>query len=664
MGDTREHVDRQRAQLPGEPGVYVYTDTAGNVLYVGKAKNLKKRVNSYFTKSHDAKTHALVMRIANIEVFAVGSESEALVFEQNLVKRHRPPFNVMLRDDKSYPFIKITLGDEYPRVLFTREKHRPGTRYFGPYSNARRVRQTLDLLNRIFPYRPCEGPQPGRQSGVPCLDYHIERCAAPCVGYISREDYRGVIEQVMQVLAGKATAVRKSLTAQMQAASAELEFERAARVRNRIAMLTQVMELQAVERPGQGSFDIIAAAAGEGDVANVQLLQVRDGHMADRRSMFVEQVEGLPLSTVLAQFCLSYYQPGRPVPAQVVVPHGAMEEADRAMLEAELELVRGAGVEVRPAQRGDKRRLAEMAERNAGHAIRYDSIRERQRIERRALAMEELRDELDLESLPLRVECYDISNLQERAPVASMVVFEDGVPKKAHYRKFAMRHAHGQDDFAMMAEVIKRRFARLADDEPELAPDHEIVDAAAAEPARNDQPPDDDVTSDPDDSADASFSSFPNLVIIDGGKGQLNAAVGALRELGIERVSVCSLAKREEEVFLPRRPHPIVLDQRSAASLLLQRVRNEAHRFALGYHRTKRSMEAHASVLDTLEGVGPARRRALLNFFGSPEKVMAATIDELESVPGLPGKVARRVYDQLHRLGGSSGGMATPDTKA
>ncbi len=621
--EIREHVDRQRRALPEEPGVYLYHGVGGEVLYVGKAKNLRKRVNSYFTKALDARKHAMVLRIAEIEVFAVSSEQEALQFEDRLIKRHKPPFNVMLRDDKSYPYIAVTLGDDYPRVLFSRDRNRrPGTRWFGPYSSAKRVRATLDLLNRIFPYRPCEGSQPGRQSGTPCLDYHIQRCAAPCVGYISKDDYRLVIDDVMAVLGGTVRPVRDRLTDQMQDASRDLQFEQAARLRNRIADLEQVAQLQQTERPGEGSFDVLGIAVGD-ELANVQLLQVRDGRLHDRSSRFLEQVTGLEASSVLAQFVLAHYSEGRPVPAQLIVAAGTLTEADAAMLEEELARVREAALEVRGAQRGEKRRLAELAQRNAEHALTYDSLRERTRLERRQVALEQLRDQLDLEGLPLRIECYDISNLQDESPVASMVVLEDARPRNDHYRKFAMRYEGGQDDFAMMHEVISRRFARLQAEDEE----------------------------------DESFASTPNLVIIDGGKGQLGAAVAALRELGVERVPVVSLAKQEELVFVPGRNAPVVLERQSPALHLVQRVRDEAHRFALGYHRTRRGQDARTgrgSVLDSLEGVGDARRRALLTFFGSPERVVAASLEELEAVPGLPGKVARRIHEQLHRLGGTS----------
>lgn len=638
MAKPSDRLKEQRSALPDQPGVYIYRDSRGEVLYVGKARSLRKRVNSYFTKSHDARLHALVMRIRALETIVVDTEAEALLLESNLVRRHRPPFNVKLRDDKSYPFIAVTLNDEYPRVIFTRERHRTGVRYFGPYSSAKRVRTTLDLLNRIFPYRPCEGREPGRQSGVPCLDYHIERCAAPCVGYISPQEYSQVIGQVMEVLSGRGTTIERSLREQMQRASEMLEFEQAARLRNRITALKQVLEVQAVERAGRGSFDVLGVALGE-NTANVQVLQVRDDRLVDRAAHYVEQTEGLAPSTVLTQFMLSYYEPGRAVPSQIVVATDLLAAEDISLLEDELARVREARVEVRSAQRGEKRRLAELAQRNASFALQHDTLAEQTRRARRAAALEELRDTLDLEQLPLRIECYDISNLQEHEPVASMVVLEDGQPAKQHYRKFAMRHEHGQNDFAMMAEVIRRRFTRLAQ--------AQAADLAHGGDGDTHGAVSDGQTHEPDES----FDSTPDLVVIDGGKGQLSAAADTLRELGIERVAICSLAKREEEVYVPGHPNPVEIARDSFAGQLLQRIRNEAHRFALGYHRTRRAQHTTTSVLDSLENVGPARKRALLNFFGSPERVLAATRDELEAVPGLPGKVARRIYEQLHRLG-------------
>jgi excinuclease ABC subunit C len=470
------------------------------------------------------------------------------------------------------------------------------------------------------------------------------------VGLIDAESYRRVIDQVMDVLAGNARPAERLLTEQMKVASQQLEFERAARMRNRINDLRAVAELQAAERPGPGSFDALAAATSDAG-ANVQVIQVREGMLADRSSHFLENAEGQEASTILTQFALAWYGEGRPVPPQFVVPEGSLTDEDTALLTEELGLLRGARVEIRIAQRGEKRRLAELAQRNAGHALEYDSVKERSKMERRERSLEELRNDLGLESLPLRIECYDISNLQEESPVASMVVFEEGRPLKAHYRKFAMRHPDGQDDFAMMAEVITRRFSRLAAavEEGTYRRAGEVSDAEDVAEPESEPTPETDAPTDTD--TDESFASFPDLVLIDGGKGQLAAAVEALRALEIERVSVCSLAKREELVFLPGKPDPIRLDRRSPALQLLQRVRDEAHRFALGYHRTKRSSEAHTSVLDSLAGIGPARRRALLTFFGSPERVVAATLEEIEAVPGLPGKTARSIYEQLNRLG-------------
>ena len=620
--ERRAHLDRQRRELPDEPGIYVYTDAAGNVLYVGKAKSLRKRVAQYFTGANDAKTTQLVMRIANLEVTVVGSEAEALMLEQKLIRRYRPPFNIALRDDKSYPYIAVTVSDEYPRVMFTREKHRRGVRYFGPYSSARTVRRVLDLLNRVFPYRPCEGAAPGRQSGTPCLDFHIERCAAPCIGNISRDDYAAIIDEVTDVLRGHTRTVEERLEQQMLAASAELNYELAARLRNRIAHLQEIAELQAIREPSRVDYDVMGVAIdAEADTANVQVLQVRDGQLTDRHSAYLEHVAGQRRGQVLAQFALGWYGRMRPVPNLVAVEHGLLDEADAALVAAELGILRGSAVTVRGAQRGEKRRLAALAQRNAEHALAYDTIRERVRIERRQRALEELRDALDLEALPMRMECYDISNLQDEAPVASMVVFDDGMPRRDHYRNFTIRHEGGQDDFAMMEEALRRRLAYIA-------------------PGA-------------DGSDDESFTSPPDLIVIDGGKGQLGRAAAALAAAGVSGVSLCSLAKREEEVFLPGRSVPVILDRGSPALHVLQRIRDEAHRVALGHHRTRRSADRHRSILDDLVGVGPHRRRALLNFFGSPERVMEATLDEIEAVPGLPAKVARSIHEQIHRLDGN-----------
>ncbi|TML80463.1 MAG: excinuclease ABC subunit UvrC [Actinobacteria bacterium] len=566
--------------LPAKPGVYLFRDKAGEVLYVGKAKSLRNRVRSYFQQSHDTRTaiQQLPERVEDIEVIVTQNEVEALHLEQNLVKRHRPPFNVRLRDDKSFPYIAVTVEDEYPRVMFTRERHRRGVVYFGPYANAKKVRETLDVLNRVFPYRPCEGPKPGRHSGIPCLDYHIDRCLAPCVGYVSKEDYRTIIDQVIEFLSGDTEPIQRELERKMQEAAADERFEEAARYRNRLRSVQHLAERQAADLRSVGTIDVIGLAL-EGDRAVVQVFPLRDGKLIDRYSFHLENVGGQDLGTVLESFFLEYYGSAPSVPPQIVVPRESGEPAALAQFLSER---RGTRVEVRAAERGEKRRLQELATENARHALASEAQQTELKRLRRVEALEELREVLNLEALPIRGQV-------------------------------------GMDDFAAMAEVVSRRFSRLAD-----------------------------VTS---EDFDESFAATPNLVVIDGGKGQLSAALAAMQAFDLPRVAVVALAKRVEEVFVPGRPDPIVLAAHSPGLQLLQRIRDEAHRFAVGFHRQRRDSRSFASIFDELEGVGPVRRRALLQHFGSAERFLAATQEELEGVPGVPAKTARAIYAQLHKAG-------------
>jgi len=605
------------AKLPAKPGVYLFRDGRGDVLYVGKAKSLRPRVRSYFGAGRGDARHQiprLVDRIADVEVIVTGTEVEALHLEQNLVKRHRPPFNVRLRDDKSFPYIAVTVEDEYPRVMFTRERHRRGVVYFGPYANAKKVRETLDVLNRVFQFRPCEGPKPGRHSGIPCLDYHIERCHAPCVGYITKELYGELIEEVIEFLSGETRPIVRALEQRMRDAAAEERYEDAARYRNRLFAIEKLAERQGADRRDTGSVDVIGIASA-GDRAAVQVFPLRGGKMIDRHAFHLENVEGQDVTTILEAFCLEYYGNAPSIPPQLVVPP---DVGDVTALGEWLSSLRGVRVEVRAPARGEKKRLAELAAQNATLALESETAQSEQKRLRRVEALEELREALNLESLPLRIECYDISNIQGQEIVGSMVVFQDAVAKKAHYRKFAVRSLDAQDDFAAMAEVIARRFARLG------------------------------VTG---EEYDEGFASTPNLVVIDGGKGQLSAALTAMQAYDLPRVAVIALAKRVEEVFVPGRADPILLDRHNPGLQLLQRIRDEAHRFALGFHRQRRDARARESIFDTLEGVGPARRRALLRHFGSAESVLAASQEELEGVPGVPAKTARRIYAQLHKTG-------------
>jgi excinuclease ABC subunit C len=605
----------QALRLPNEPGVYLFHDAGDAVLYVGKARSLRKRVLSYLKKDAiDRKTLELVPRVVRIEAIVATSETEALLLEQNYIKRFRPPFNVRLRDDKSYPYISVTVGDEYPRVMFTRERHRRGVRYFGPYSSARAVRSTLETLNKVFPYRPCEGPTPGRRSGIPCLDYHIGRCAAPCVNLISHDDYRAVIDQVIMFLEGRTRPIERDLERRMQAASAAQEFEEAARLRNRLTSLRTLAQRQYVDS-GSSTYDVVAIAIEEG-IANVQLFPVRSGRLGERRSMYLENIGESPPSELLVTFLAEYYAEQVGVPPLVVVP---CELEDREVLEGYLSERRGSRVEVRVASRGEKRRMLEMAERNAELALKHEALAAARTRARRAEALEELREALDLEALPVRIECFDASNTGESQRVAARVVFEEAVPRRPDYRTFAIRHEGGQDDFRSIGEAVSRRFAR-----------YRLVD---------------------EEGYDRSFSTLPNLVVIDGGKGQLAAALAAMREFELPRVAVVALAKREEEVFVPGRMSSVRLPRDSAGLLLLQRIRDETHRFAITFHRKRRGRVQTTSLLDDLPGVGERRRAVLLRHFGAADALLDASREELEAVPGLPPKVGRDLYDHLHRTG-------------
>ncbi len=617
----------QRRALPDQPGVYLFRDERGRVIYVGKAKSVRKRVASHFSKAQvggrgsGSSGHAeMVASVASMECVVVATEAEALLAEQSFIKQYRPRFNIRLRDDKSYPFIAISLDEDYPRVYFTRERHRSGRAYFGPYSNAKRVRATLEVLAKVFMFRSCTGREPGRRSGSPCLDYYIKRCEAPCVGYVSKDDYRKSIDGVIDFLSGRFSAIERDLEARMRAAAAEEEFEQATLERNRLQAVRSLLERRRVTNESMGSFDAVAVAV-EGREANAQVFQVRDGVLSDRQSFYLSNETERELAEVAEEFMLQYYGGHMSIPALLVVQR---ELSDSAALQEALASRRGGPVELRAAERGEKRRILELAARNAHLALDQEKLRSERRRQGRVEALEGLQTALGLDAPPIRIECFDISNLGGTHTVASMVVFEGGAPKKADYRRFTIRTVESSDDFASMAEVLTRRFAqweRQADISPH------------------------------DSAYDQSFASLPNVVVIDGGKGQLAAGLGPLRGFRERGVAVVSLAKRIEEVFIPGRKAPLVLDHSTPELQLLQRVRDEAHRFAITHHRTRRDKAMTSSLLDELPGVGPARKRALLAHFGSPEAMVAASSEELQAVPGVPAKVARELYGFLHRAG-------------
>jgi len=615
-----ERLARQRRELPDSPGVYLFHGEGEELLYVGKARSIRKRVASHFSGG-DAN---LTSRVDRIDFLVTSTEAEALLAEQSFIKRRRPRFNIRLRDDKSYPYVCVSLDEDYPRVYFTREKHRAGRAYFGPFSSAKRVRETLDLLGKLFQFRTCEGAEPGRRSGSPCLDYFIKRCGAPCVDYVSKEEYRRNIEAIVDFLSGRYRRVEADEQAKMEAAAAAREFERAAMHRDRLKAIQSLFERQRVAGGAVGTADLIGVAT-EGPDANAQVFQVRDGILAERQSFYLDNQAEREPAEVAEEFIGQYYSASPAMPRTIVVGPYLGERAE--LLAAALGERRGSPVEVRVAERGDKRRLRELAERNARLALDQDRLRREHRRQRRVDALADLREALGMEELPVRIEGFDVSNLGGEHTVASMVVFEGGATKKADYRRFRVRgeRRDGSDDFASMEEVIGRRASRYLE-QADLSPH--------------------------DGKRDESFAALPSLVVVDGGKGQLAAAMRALGPLVERGATVVSLAKRQEEAYLPGRPAPLDLAADSEASRLLQRVRDEAHRFAIEHHRGRRDRAMTGSVLDELKGVGPARKRAFLKHFGTPERFLAATREELEAVPGVPGKLAREIHEQLHRTGG------------
>jgi excinuclease ABC subunit C len=618
-----ERIAEERRKLPDQPGVYLFYGKDDELLYVGKARSIKKRIASHFSGGEPR----LTSRIERIDTLVTSGEAEALLTEQSFIKRHRPRFNIRLRDDKSYPYVAVSLDEDYPRVYFTREKHRAHRAYFGPFSSAKRLRETLDLLGKLFQFRTCDGAEPGRRSGSPCLDYYIKRCGAPCVGHVSQEEYGRNIEAIIDFLSGRYRQVEKEQETKMAEAAGAEEFERAALYRDRLKAIRSLFERQRVAGGTVGTADLIGVAV-EGVDANAQVFQVRDGILAERQSFYLDNEGERDVAEVTEEFIGQYYSASPSMPRTIIVgPY----LRDRAPVIAEaLSERRRTSVDVHAAERGDKRRLRELAERNAQLALDQDRLRREHRRARRVESLSSLAEALGMEELPVRIEGFDISTIGGEHTVASMVVFEGGATKKSDYRRFKVRGdlreegSVGPDDFASMEEVLTRRLNRYLE--------------------QNDLSPH-------DGKRDASFASLPSVIMIDGGKGQLAAGMRALQPFADLGVTIVSLAKREEEVFVPGRSDPIDLPRGSEGNQLLQRVRDEAHRFAIEHHRGRRDRAMTGSVLDELKGVGPARKRALLKHFGSPERFLAASREELESVPGLPGKLGREIHEQLHRIG-------------
>jgi excinuclease ABC subunit C len=621
--DRAERLTHQRRGLPDQPGVYLFRDRRGRVIYVGKAKSIRKRVASHFSNPTLYGSRTLTDEVDNIESLVVATEAEALLTEQTFIKQYKPRFNIRLRDDKSYPYIAISLDEAFPRVYFTRERHRRDRAYFGPYSSAKRVRGTLDLLGKIFQFRSCEGATPGRHSGSPCLDYYIKRCGAPCVGYVSEEDYRRGIDGVIAFLSGRFRQIERDLQDRMHWHSGQQDYEAAALERNRLQSVRALLERQRVANEGAGTYDAVAVAV-DGVEANAQVFQVRDGVLSDRQSFYLDNEAEQEPGVVAEEFVLQYYASALSIPSLLVVQAAMETGSELDILQQILAERRGGAVEIRAAERGGKRRILELAERNARLALDQERLKSERRRQQRVEALDGLQAALGLDALPVRIECFDISHLGGTHTVASMVVFEGGAPKKSDYRRFTIREVDPGDDYGAMREVLARRYAQW-----ERQAERSPYDA----------------------DRDASFAALPNLVVIDGGKGQLGAGLEPLQGFREHGAAVVSLAKRIEEVFLPGTPKPVVMAHDTPELQLVQRVRDEAHRFAITHHRSRRDKAMTESIMDELPGIGPVRKRALLRHFGSPDAVLGATREELERVPGLPQKVARDLYAHVNKTG-------------
>jgi excinuclease ABC subunit C len=640
--------------IPEEPGVYRFSDAAGRVIYVGKAKSLRSRLNSYFADvAHlHPRTRQMVTTAASVQWTVVGTEVEALQLEYNWIKEFDPRFNVRYRDDKTYPVLAVTLGEEFPRLHVYRGPRRKGVRYFGPYAHAWAIRETLDLLLRVFPARTCSAGVFRRhgQIGRPCLLGYIDKCSAPCVGRVSADEHRDIVDDFCEFLSGRTDRMVRELERRMAAASEALEFERAARLRDDLGALRRAMERQAVVLGDGTDADVIAFAQDELEAA-VQVFHVRGGRVRGQRGWVIDKVEPTATPALVERFLTQFYgeqaalaesadDAGQPVPREILVPE-LPPEVDA--LAEWLCGLRGSRVRIRVPQRGDKRALAETVERNAKEAFAQHKLRRAGDLTARSAALQEIQDALGLDSAPLRIECVDVSHVQGTDVVASLVVFEDGLARKADYRRYEIRGGAAGGDVAAIAEVTRRRFRR------------HLAEAGnggtgPGDTADIELPTSTDVRTgiDPTTGRPRRFAYPPNLFVVDGGPPQVEAAADVMAELGVTDVAVCGLAKRLEEVWLPADPDPVILSRTSEGLYLLQRIRDEAHRFAITYHRQRRSKTMTASALDGVPGLGPSRKTALLKHFGSVRKLRAADVDEIAALPGFGRRTAAAVLTALH----------------
>jgi excinuclease ABC subunit C len=605
------------AKLPDRPGVYLMKGTRGDVLYVGKAQSLRARVRSYWQKhggyGEVHRIREVIDRVADVEYTLTDSVSEALLLEANLIKRYRPRFNVRLKDDKSYPYIKITLGDDFPRIERTRKLLNDGSRYFGPYASASSVDESMNLVRRLFPFRTCTIDIRDGQRALqrPCLLYHIKRCQGPCIQAISKADYRADITQVELFLEGRQETLVRALGDEMAQAAEREDYERAAVLRDKIRAIERTMESQKMAAFARTELDLVGLARQDSQAA-VQLFAIRNGKLIGRDVYLLDAARDAGDDEVIEGFLLQYYSRATSVPSQVFIPSRLADAAD---VEAFLAARRGGPVHLHVPQRGEKRELMALATRNATETLAREQARWLADQGKTLVALEELAEALGLPAPPLRIECYDISNFQGRESVGSMVVFEDGKPRSGEYRRFRIRSVSGSNDFASHQEVLRRRFRR----------------ATAGEEGNEEE----------------RRWKLPDLVIVDGGKGQVSAAQEVLDELGLQDLPLAGLAKEREELFLPGRTDPVVLPATSSALYLVQRIRDEAHRFAIAYHRDLRSKASVRSAFDDLAGVGPKRRRALLRVFGSVKRVREAPVEQIAAVPGISRALAEKIKATL-----------------
>jgi excinuclease ABC subunit C len=604
--EVRQHLEAKLRALPAKPGVYLFKDGKGNVIYVGKAGNLKSRVRSYFGSPANlpSKIQRLVSNIQDLEFVITNSEQEALILECDTIKRYAPRFNASLKDNKTFPYLKINIKEDWPGVHVTRRIQKDGARYFGPFASAGSVRKTLRLIKKIFPYRSCSKRIDGRDKR-PCLDYHIHQCLGPCIGAVETDEYHEVINQVILFLQGKQELILRELDSKMKAAAEQLQFERAALLRDQIDAIEDVIEGQRIATTLRGEKDVISLAQNEA-LAYVEIFFIRNNKLIGRDHFTMEGTQGDSAGQIMTSFVKQYYASASYIPSVILLQHPVDE---LAVLSKWLSQQRGHKVELQVPQRGAKKKLVETVAENAARGLELAQIKE-MKAEVISSALQALKDRLRLPRMPRRIECYDVSNIQGKVAVASMVVLEKGWPKPAHYRRFRIKTVAGADDYAMIQETLTRRFRRGVTDQ-------------------------------------GTWGITPDLVLIDGGKGQLSAALDVRQELGLDPIPMASLAKENEEVFIPGDPRPVRMPKDSPALHILQRARDEAHRFAISYHQKLRRKGFVASALDNIAGIGPKRRRALLKKFGSIEGIKKASVEEISQTEGVTLALARKVKEEL-----------------